>query len=39
MPTGLETGTYSLAIKTQKSKQFPSKETVCEVFEQSFIVE
>ncbi|WP_027727299.1 DUF4469 domain-containing protein [Treponema sp. C6A8] len=39
VPASLASGTYSLMIKTQKSKQNPSKETVCEVFDKTFIVE
>lgn len=39
VPAGLEAGTYSLMIKTQKSKQNPSKETVSEVFDRTFLVE
>lgn len=38
VPAGLEVGTYSLMIKTQKSKQFPAKETLCEVFDQNFTI-
>lgn len=38
VPAGLEAGSYSLMIKTQKSKQFPLKETLCKYFDQTFTV-
>ena len=34
----LEAGTYKLMIKTQKSKKFPSKDTVSETFKQLYTV-
>ena len=34
----LETGTYKIMIKTQKSKKFPSKDTVSETFKQLYTV-